>query len=48
MIVEKIDEAKAMGRKDLVLFWSTIEFGVRHPRKFQRTVENVLDFLDRL
>ena len=45
MITQKIAEAKAMGRNDLVLWWSMIEYGVRDPRKARRTLKEVLDTL---
>ncbi len=48
MIGQKIEQAKAMGRNDLVLLWAAIEYSVRHPRKAQKAVDEILDFLDRL
>src|SRR5438552_263672 len=35
MISQKIEQAKAMGRNDLVLLWAAIEYSVRHPKKAQ-------------
>ena len=43
MIADKISEAKNMGRNDLVLWWSMIEYAVRSPRKAKRTLEEILD-----
>jgi hypothetical protein len=45
MIAEKIAEAKAIGRKDLVIGWSMIEYAVRNPRKARRTLKEILDAL---
>jgi hypothetical protein len=43
MIRKKMNEAKQIGRDDLVLLWSTIEYWVKSPRKANRTLNEILD-----